>query len=307
MQKRHLEAALLTLMLTACSGGEVPTPTAMPTVGSTPGRIENRVPTNETLVQTPDVASVFTPMAALEVPVMVTATETITPSVTPGAVETVTSRATVTETVAMTPTAVITSAVAQENVAALVTPEQAINSAPIVEETETLFCDGQIPLGKFAIQEHERGSIIWLGTNDNPDVHNRVLIKRGAGRGDQITEGTYLLTPPDSAQDTRYRWDLNGEPDVVVTETPPQGLYVPSKGGLLWLWNTVPGMREELGWAVTPERSVFNDQGRYDVPAYIEFCETEGGEDVIMFRGSDARKVDRLNNDGTFRTTILEQ
>src|SRR5690606_13133514 len=88
-----------------------------------------------------------------------------------------------------------------------------------------------------------------------------------------------------------------GDPETDPSIVPPEGLYQPKRGfGLVW--RTEPGIRDRLGWALTPEFELLSDymyiaggqmqDGQY-VPGPGEHRLTTHYGDVISFLEADVR------------------
>lgn len=84
-----------------------------------------------------------------------------------------------------------------------------------------------------AEQLFERGRMFWL----QPTQEVWVLVITSEGRG---TWSVY-----------RDEW-VDGEPETDPNLTAPEGLIQPERG-FGKLWRETPGLRDQLGWAVTPE------------------------------------------------------
>jgi len=94
---------------------------------------------------------------------------------------------------------------------------------------------------QLAEQVYEHGRMFWL----QPTGQIWVMIVKTEGRGDwQVYEDTFV----------------DGEPEFDPDIVPPDGMEQPKRGfGKLWREN--PQIRDELGWAITPE---FGYVSRYE-------------------------------------------
>ncbi len=112
-------------------------------------------------------------------------------------------------------------------VTAVITPTPEMTATPNIFPTTTL---SQIQVAE---QVFEHGRMFWL----QPTKQIWVLVVTGQGRG---TWQVY---------DDKFE---DGQPEFDPSIEPPQGLLQPMRGfGKLWREN--PEVRQELGWAETPE------------------------------------------------------
>ena len=129
-----------------------------------------------------------------------------------------------------------------------------------------------------AEQVFENGRMFWL----QPTGQIWVMIVTSEGRGDwQIYEDNFVEGEPES------------DPELVA----PEGMEQPTRGfGKLWREN--PGLREALGWAITPEfgfvtRYEYHPGGTNDAP--------EPGYHILLslyeeaFRFNERNQTWRLN------------
>lgn len=90
-----------------------------------------------------------------------------------------------------------------------------------------------------AEQLFQGGRMFWV--EQNREIW--VMVVTGEGRGDwSVYSDTWV----------------EGEPESDETLTPPDGMYQPVRG-FGKLWRTVPNLRDQLGWAVSPEFGYVSD------------------------------------------------
>ncbi|MFN8450331.1 MAG: hypothetical protein U0521_17525 [Anaerolineae bacterium] len=218
-------------------------------------------------------------------PTVVYIVVTATPETTLDANAAPTVEPTITETAtAVVPTATAVPPTPTTAIAATATSASTTSAVPTESAPTALppgFPTPVIAQVQVAEQLFEHGRMFWL----EPIQQIWVLKITGEGHGTwSVYEDTFV----------------DGEPETDPSLVPPEGRYQPERG-FGKLWRESPGLREELGWGVTPEFGYVSNY-EYHSGGYMDANGTyvrEGGYHIVYSLAGEQFRFDE--SDGTWR------